>query len=723
MTRTNVSRRCIPISFVVAIAVCALLVGAVATAAGSGSSAVLYASNGVSASVRSIQPAVSGLFQLHAPRVWADAVGEAGQPVANGVPDFLDTWAAFGARTSSGILKNGYAFTTVDALGHEVLYAGVQRTSGGGAGSVAVEFTQKPGQRLLGDLRISADIDAAGNIGSVRFESLAGESKGAKLLPIAILPTEGCNDAGTACAVSNGTLVEFGYNLTVLGKPEKDFSGIQITTPEDSVVGTFTINPSTLPGVTCPSNLTTCTANDVTTTVKAVTILDNDLCTSLTDTIKLRITTAYAATSNERFDLGLFVSGDGGTVKEPSTALVCSGAAAQAGQGDDLAYPDADTDLFLTIDPTGHSTTPSTTDTCGDLKASAGPVDWTVEATVKCNIVNGELRIPSCRVWEQNANHKVSCQTLQQAGTGSKCDCTDLVVTSQLDPCATTVCNDNNACTDDSCTVIGTPGNLSAQCVYTNDNTNTCNDSNACTTNDQCTGGVCGGTGVVCTASDQCHDAGTCDAATGTCSNPAKTNGSTCTDGNACTTDSCQAGVCTSTNSVTCTALDQCHDVGTCDSATGGCSNPVKTNGSACTDGNACTTDSCQAGVCTGTDSVTCTALDQCHVAGTCDPSTGGCSNPAKSDGSACTDGNACTSDSCQAGVCTGTNSVTCTASDQCHVAGTCDPSTGVCSNPNAENGTKCTDDNQCTGPDTCQNGLCVPEGTVVIPDNYCTAS
>ena len=34
------------------------------------------------------------------------------------------------------------------------------------------------------------------------------------------------------------------------------------------------------------------------------------------------------------------------------------------------------------------------------------------------------------------------------------------------------------------------------------------------------------------------------------------------------------------------------------------------------------------------------------------------------------------------AGVCTGSNPVTCTAFDSCHVAGTCSPATGVCSNP-----------------------------------------
>src|SRR5262249_4550628 len=156
-------------------------------------------------------------------------------------------------------------------------------------------------------------------------------------------------------------------------------------------------------------------------------------------------------------------------------------------------------------------------------------------------------------------------------------------------------------------------------------------------------------------ALDQCHDAGTCDPATGTCSNPSKADGVTCNDGNACTqSDTCQAGACTAANPVVCTALDQCHDAGTCDPATGTCSNPANPNGSACNDGNACTqSDTCEAGVCTGANPVVCTALDQCHDAGVCDPANGTCSNPAKANGVTCNDGNGCTqTDTCQAGVC-----------------------------------------------------------------------
>jgi len=152
-----------------------------------------------------------------------------------------------------------------------------------------------------------------------------------------------------------------------------------------------------------------------------------------------------------------------------------------------------------------------------------------------------------------------------------------------------------------------------------------------------------------------------------------KADGTACDDGNACTTgDVCTGGVCKGT-AVTCAASDQCHGAGACDPTSGQCSNPPLANGSPCNDGNACTTDACGNGACVGTP-IACTASDQCHSAGTCDPASGQCSNPAKADGMACNDGNACTqSDTCQSGVCTGSNPVSCPG-------GTCNPSTGTCS-------------------------------------------
>lgn len=95
---------------------------------------------------------------------------------------------------------------------------------------------------------------------------------------------------------------------------------------------------------------------------------------------------------------------------------------------------------------------------------------------------------------------------------------------------------------------------------------------------------------------------------------------------------------------VHCAALDACHQAGTCDPTTGLCTNPVAADGAACDDHDACTqTDTCQNGTCVGAEPVVCTPPDACHVAGACDSTTGLCSNPAAADGISCNDGDACT--------------------------------------------------------------------------------
>ncbi|HVN86324.1 MAG TPA: hypothetical protein VMW17_15935 [Candidatus Binatia bacterium] len=154
-----------------------------------------------------------------------------------------------------------------------------------------------------------------------------------------------------------------------------------------------------------------------------------------------------------------------------------------------------------------------------------------------------------------------------------------------------------------------------------------------------------------------------------------QTDGTTCDDGDPCTqTDTCQGGVCVGSSPVTCTASDQCHIAGTCDTFSGLCSNPAANDGASCDDGDACTqTDTCQAGVCSGGDPVVCIALDQCHVAGTCNTGTGLCSNPTKTDNTACDDGNACTTDdTCHSGVCTGGTALVCDACQTCDSGSGC---------------------------------------------------
>ena len=76
-----------------------------------------------------------------------------------------------------------------------------------------------------------------------------------------------------------------------------------------------------------------------------------------------------------------------------------------------------------------------------------------------------------------------------------------------------------------------------------------------------------------------------------------------------------------------------------------------------CCEGMTCRSGSCQpVDLCAN---VSCTASDQCHVA-SCDPTTGACLDEPKIDGWACDDGSACTqNDVCRSGVCTGSNPVT----------------------------------------------------------------
>jgi hypothetical protein len=121
----------------------------------------------------------------------------------------------------------------------------------------------------------------------------------------------------------------------------------------------------------------------------------------------------------------------------------------------------------------------------------------------------------------------------------------------------------------------------------------------------------------------------------------------------------------------------------------------------------------CQAGTCVGSNPVICPpATDACHVAGSCNTSTGVCSAQTPvTDGTQCNDGNLCTqADACLKGTCTGTP-IACVASDQCHVAGACAPATG-CPNSPVANGTAC--QGAATGM-TCQNGSCeCPQGTML---------
>ncbi len=115
-------------------------------------------------------------------------------------------------------------------------------------------------------------------------------------------------------------------------------------------------------------------------------------------------------------------------------------------------------------------------------------------------------------------------------------------------------------------------------------------------------------------------------------------------------------------------------------------------------------------GLCKPTDlcaSVTCPpATDACHVAGACNAVTGVCDAQTPK---SCFTGQSC---DLASGTCVATNlcaNVTCTASDLCHLAGTCDPTTGVCSAQTAKS---------CPTGQSCDlaTGQCQIPTTVAVP-------
>src|SRR5207249_1048356 len=114
-------------------------------------------------------------------------------------------------------------------------------------------------------------------------------------------------------------------------------------------------------------------------------------------------------------------------------------------------------------------------------------------------------------------------------------------------------CNDQNACTSDSC--------VSGLCQYTNipgcrlcSTAADCDDQNACTV-DSCDAGVCHNTAVTCT-SDTCNTR-TCNG-TASCTVTPKT-GAACDDGNTCSfNDTCNSGGQCAGTAITCTS-DQCN--------------------------------------------------------------------------------------------------------------------------------------------------------------------
>ena len=255
-------------------------------------------------------------------------------------------------------------------------------------------------------------------------------------------------------------------------------------------------------------------------------------------------------------------------------------------------------------------------------------------------------------------------------------------------------CDDNNGCTTDAC-------DPASGCTHKTLDGISCSDGDGCTQADKCVQGDCKGTGTSCDDGQVCTTDG-CDPAGG-CTHKVQA-GATCSDNDACTNgDSClQSGYCKPGAPVTCDdgnacTSDSCH-------AVKGCQHEI-TAGVGCSDGTACTAnDACDAkGICLGSP-VSCDDGKACTT-DSCDK-LAGCKSVAQT-GKACDDSNACTTgDICLAsGTCAPTGTKLCGDGNPCTLD-SCSPTAG-CVNA-VQDKASCDDGSACTAGDACNGSQCV---------------
>jgi len=267
----------------------------------------------------------------------------------------------------------------------------------------------------------------------------------------------------------------------------------------------------------------------------------------------------------------------------------------------------------------------------------------------------------------------------------------------------TTVCDDANPCTKDSCD-SGT-----GQCVFAPQPGDPCDDANVCTENDTCTDkGECKGVGQDCDDKnpctvDNCIPGGACDHV------PAQ-GGTPCayTDPLSGAADPCiPSGTCSGTDCVAGLSICECKADADCKAKDDGnlCNGIFKCDTSVVP--YTCKFDAASAVACdTGADT-------QC-LKNTCAPGTGSCAMTPAVDGTPCDDKSVCTlAETCLSGVCKPADNLACDDKNLC-TTDSCDPVVG-CSAVPVGNGSPCQDGNPCTVGDKCNSGSCQP-GTPKTP-------
>ncbi len=249
-----------------------------------------------------------------------------------------------------------------------------------------------------------------------------------------------------------------------------------------------------------------------------------------------------------------------------------------------------------------------------------------------------------------------------------------------------------------------------------------CPDSDACNGVELCADGACtAGTPLSIDDGNPCT-ADACDPVSGNVTHVAVPDGTACPDNNLCNgTETCESGVCQASAEATPVDDGNPCTADACDPVKGVTHTPFP-DGSACSDGNFCTThERCTSGLCSGTpldvdDGNPCTT-------DACAPASGAVTHVLAAAGTSCSDDNACNGlELCDAsGDCLAGSAPVIDDGDPCTVD-SCDPALGV-THTLAPAGASCSDGNFCNGAEICDShGLCLPGTAPILSDNnLCT--
>jgi len=488
--------------------------------------------------------------------------------------------------------------------------------------------------------------------------------------------TGGC--VGNVGGLNNPSCTANDVKLTSIDPATVVINGPSCDSVPDHCVGvSYVCQGGTTPGAACTSTHF-CPGAGATCDAKSCTV-DADCGTGgkCVDTIEFSATGVFTSGSAQRYDIGLYIAIDGDSAPPGKTA----GDGAKFGQCTRFAFSNAQTNKNLDSDQ------------CGDLQISANTSIPFGPVRIQCVDINpkdGLVDIYHCETWGNNDKEvpaiNQNCVETEdvEAGTGAKCFCGILAGACIAAP-------DGNACTTDVC--LGTCSVSGAACANNTecpsgqtctgihlqhiDNSARCNDNNACTTDTCDANNGCVNTPISCSDSNACTT-DTCDANNG-CVHTAIS----CDDSNACTTDTCDTNNGCVHTAISCNDSNACT-TDTCDANNGCVHTPIS-----CNDSNACTADTCDVNNGCVHTAVNCNDGNACTT-DTCDANNGCVHTPVS-----CNDGNACTTDTCDANNGCVHTAVSCDDSNAC-TTDTCDANNGC-----AHTAISCDDSNACT-TDTC---------------------